>query len=118
LITMQRASELTKQTPKYLRQSLLGEECPQNLIVGDANWIGRAIDVEVGDSILLPSDIAVEGSCMGVVCNTSQRTVVTAETAGIGTVADSNGWCSYVRVMRKGYVGRAMFRHDAEVGDE
>lgn len=118
LVTMRRASVLTTHSPKELRHSLLGDACPQNLIVADPFWAGRAIDVEVGDYVLVPAKASFEGSCAELVSRTPQQAIVKAVTSGTGRVADPTGWCSFVRVMRKGYVGRAMFRHDEEIEDE
>jgi len=118
LVSMRRAADLAAHSPKELRQSLLGEVCPQNLILADAFWIGRAIDAEVGDSILLPGKTSIEGNSIKVVSSTSKRTVLSAVSSGIGRVADSTGWCAFVRVMSKGYVGRVAFRHDEEIDDE
>ena len=118
LVTMRRAAELLAHAPKDLRHQLLGDACPQNLIVAESNWLGRAIDVEVGDTVLLPRETSTEGNCIEIGSGTSQQTEVTATAAGIGKVSDSTGWCSFVRVMPKGFVGRAVFRHDEELGDE
>jgi Zn-dependent peptidase ImmA (M78 family) len=117
LITMQRASALTTHTPKELRHSILGDGCPHNLIVADPFWAGRAIDAEVGDYVLVSAKASIEGSCVELVSRTQQQTVVKAVASGTGRVAEPTGWCSFVRVMRKGYVGRAMFRHDEEIED-
>ena len=118
LISMKRASELMSSSPKVLRQSLLGESCPQGLVVADHHWVERAIDVEVGDTILLPINTIVEGACIENLNSTSQNTVFTAIKPGIGRVVDSSGWCSFIRVMKKGFVGLAIFRFDEEVDDD
>jgi len=118
LIGMQRASELAARKPKDLREALLGEPCPQNLVVIDLNWIDRAIDAEVGDSLLLPANVVLEGDYADIHAATSSRTVVSATRPGIARVSHSSGWCAFVRVMRKNYVGRAPLRFDEEVDDE
>ncbi|MDZ4849711.1 MAG: ImmA/IrrE family metallo-endopeptidase [Pirellulaceae bacterium] len=118
LVSMKRASELMFFSPKNLRQSLLGESCPQGLVVADHHWVEHAIDVEVGDSILLPTNTIADGSCIERVYSSLENVAFTAIKPGIGRVVDSTGWCSFVRVMQKGFVGRAMFRFDEEVDDE
>jgi hypothetical protein len=115
---MKRASELAARKPKDLRAALLGEPCPQNLFVVDLNWQDRAIDAEIGDLLLLPADVALEGECAGVQEASSSRTVISAMRPGIARVSHSSGWSAFIRVMRKDYVGRAPFRFDEEADDD
>ena len=117
LIGTARASELGARKPKDLREALLGEPCPQNLFVVDLGWEGRAVDVEVGDSVLLPSNVVLEGGSIQVESATNGRTVICATAPGIARVCHSSGWSAFVRVMRKNYVGRAPFRFDEEADD-
>ncbi len=118
LIGMQRASELAARKPKDLRESLRGEPCLQNLFVVDLNWEDRAVDAEVGDSLLLPADVVLEGDCADTQVATSTRTIISASRPGIARVSHSSGWCAFVRVMRKDYVGRAPLRFDKEADDD
>jgi len=118
LIGMKRASELAAQKPKDLREALLGEPCPQNLVVVDLGWEERAIDVETGDSLLLPAGVVLEGNRVQVQASTISRIVISAMTPGIARVSHPSGWSAYIRVMRKDYVGRAPFRFDEETDDD
>lgn len=118
LIGMQRASELASRKPKDLREALLGEPCPQNLFVVDLNWEDRAIDAEIGDSLILPAGVVLEGECAAVRAATASRTVIAAMRSGIARVSHSSGWCAFLRVMRKDYVGRAPLRFDEEADDD
>lgn len=118
LIGPSRAADLSRREPKELRESLLGETCPQNLVVADFNWEGRAIDVEVDDSLILPPEVKLEGASATPVSRTKLRTVVSAIHPGISRVSHLSGWCAFIRVMRKDYVGLAPFRFDEEVGDD
>jgi Zn-dependent peptidase ImmA (M78 family) len=117
LIEMQRASQLIDRKPKEIRQALLGEPCPQNLFVLDFYWKDRAVDAEVGDSLLLPPRIVLEGNSVQLEATTRSHTVARASQPGISRVSHSSGWSTFVRVMRKDYVGRAPFRFDEEVAD-
>lgn len=118
LIDMGRASELTKQQPKHLREALLGKPCPHNLIVVDTHWQEKSADLEVGDSVLLPANIELEGAVAEVTEQSAVRTVLTAISPGICKVSTPDGWASFVRITRKDYVGRAPFRFDEETDDE
>ena len=118
LIGKKRASALAARTPKHIREALLGEPCPQNLIAVDLGWEEQAADVEVGDSLLFPFSVVLEGNCAQVSCATSSRTVISATAPGIARVSHSSGWSIFIRVMRKDYVGRARFRFDEEIGND
>jgi len=117
LIGMKRASELSSQKPKEIRASLLGELCPQELIVIDLAWQDRTADVEVGDSLILPAGAKVEGRCVKVISEDGNWTVAIASTPGIARAIHSSPWSTFIRVYRKNYVGRALFRFDEEVDD-
>lgn len=118
LISMGRASELAKCQPKHLRESLLGKPCPQNLIVVDRHWQEKSADLEIGDSVLLPANTRLEGATAEITEETEYRTVVTAVAPGICKVSTPDDWASFVRIARKGYVGRAPYRFDEEIDDE
>jgi Zn-dependent peptidase ImmA (M78 family) len=89
LIGMKRAADLLNAKPKDLRASLLGIECTHNLLVVDLHWADRAIDAEVGDSILLPSAVNLEGGSAEVRSTNNTRTVVTALSPGIASVSNA-----------------------------
>lgn len=117
LIDMKRAAELSRHQPKDLRESLLGNPCPQDLFVVDLHWQDRAIDVSVGDTVLLPPGIRFEGSCAVVEEESAVRTILKASQPGIGRVSLTSGWAEFIRVTRKDYVGLAVLRFDEEVDD-
>jgi hypothetical protein len=118
LIDMGRASELVKHQPKHIRESILGDACPQNLIVVDNRWEDRAVDLEVGDTIVLPPNVEIEGFNATIVESSPMRSVVTAMAPGICRVNGPDDWSVFVRVSRKQYVGRAPYRFDAEYEDD
>lgn len=118
LIDMARASDLTKHPPKHLRESLFGAACPQNLIVVDQHWSDKTVDLEVGDSVLLPIDATLEGAAAELTEQSASRSVATAVSPGICKAIAPSGWAAFVRVSRKDYVGRAPYRFDEEIDDE
>jgi hypothetical protein len=118
LIDMKRASDLSKFAPKHLREMILGGPCPQNLVIVDRYWQDKAVDVEVGDYVVLPTKVAIEGNSTSVEEQAASRTLVTGVAPGISRAADGEGWSTYIRVARKDYVGRAPYRFDEEVDDD
>ena len=119
LLESTHAERLLKVRPREIRKCLLGQECPGNLIVVDEHWNQRPIDVEVGDLILAPAGCQIEGQPIVVRNRPSQGTVIAAESPGIGRVFNTNmDWAAFVRVTRKNYVGRAIFRFEEEAEDD
>jgi Zn-dependent peptidase ImmA (M78 family) len=53
-ITAARSRQLLKSSPKSIRCKLLGDNSAEPLVLVDGLWVARAVDAEVGTSILLP----------------------------------------------------------------
>jgi len=91
----------------------------RQLLVVDKFWKARAIDMEVGDLVLAPSNVVCEGHCLNHVAQTAKGEIFEASHPGHGRFADSaSDWASFVRVSRRFYVGRSIYRHLEEVADE
>ena len=118
-LSVQRADQLLlRVSAQSLRSRLLGQDCPEHLVIADLHWSGRAIDVQISDLILLPHNVTVEGKCTAVVEQTAARTLLRATQPGIGRVRlPGTDWAAFVRVTRKDYVGRGKYRFEEEVGD-
>jgi hypothetical protein len=102
-----------------IRKSLLGFECREHLVPVDEAWTGRPIDVQVGDVILLPPTVAVEGRVVEEMSRTVNAYVVRVVKPGIGRIFISDsGWAQFVRVSRKQFSGLARYRHLEEAEDE
>ena len=59
-----RAEALLKVSPSKAQSLLLGWQTPQTVVVVDAHWTGRAVDVEVGDLIFVRGGAQSEGACI------------------------------------------------------
>ena len=116
VILHEQAQQLLKLDPRSIRQRLLGRSVTPPLHVADTRWIGRAIDCEVGDYLLVPKDTLTEGAQLVHADGLSNGTFFQACTSGIGRVFnDASGWSAFVRVSRRDYVGRSCFRFEEEV---
>jgi hypothetical protein len=111
---------LEKEKLPQIRRAILGSECKDHLIVVDHTWTGRPIDAQVGDVILLPPAVTLEGSVVETVRRDVNRHVVRASNAGVGRASlPDTGWAQYLRVSRKQFAGLARFRHlEEEAEDE
>ena len=75
-------------------------------------WTDRAVDMQVGDLLMLPPGTLHEAANLRMVERTESAMLLTATAPGIGRVYRSESdWAAFVRVSRKGYVGRGAYRH-------
>lgn len=119
LLTTQQAAALRKVTPKKIKSRLLERDWPEELLVADRHWEGRAFDIQVGDAILVPSGVEMEHAGLTTDCVGLFNTVVRGAAPGCGRIIDpATGWAAFVRVSRREYVGRARFRHLEESDDD
>src|SRR5260221_6549457 len=107
---------LLRSSPQEIRFRLLGHTIATHLHMVDEHWLGRAIDMEVGDQALVPSGTRIEGAQLVRSIDAKHGMLVEAVRPGIGRVfLENNGWAAYVRVSRRGYTGRSCFRFEEEV---
>lgn len=122
MLTYQQSTRLLKATPKDIRAGILGREVRENLFIVGEKWTNRAVDVQVGDLILLPSGTRYEAANLRIVEEIKRTVLLTATAPGIGRVhRPKSGWAAFVRVSRRNYVGLGPYRHledpDYEVED-
>jgi hypothetical protein len=122
MLTYPQSARLLKATPRDIRARILGRKVRENLFVVGEKWMGRAVDVQVGDLILLPSGTHHEAKNLQAVEETEAAVLLTATAPGIGRVyRPESGWAAFVRTSRRNYVGLGPYRHcedpDYEVED-
>ncbi len=110
LITARQAKELRKTTPRQIRQKLLDNVYAAGLHVVDRNWIGRPVDCELGDFLLVPSTTSVEGSALEREGQSRLKVVA----PGLARLVDGE-WSVFVRCSPAAYVGRAKYRFEETV---
>ncbi len=113
LISRPHADSLLKVKPKQIRAELMGREMSENVIAVDPHWTGRPVDLEVGDLVMLPPGTEFDGKCVDLVEQDGSRTILRGVAPGAdGRVASAaNGWSAFLRVSRREYHGRNLFRH-------
>lgn len=121
MLSYPQSVRLLKASPKAIRASILGREVQENLFVVGEKWTNRAVDVQIGDLILLPAGTLYEAANLRIVEETARAVLLTAVAPGIGRVyRPESGWASFVRVSRRNYVGLGPYRHleDPDYGAE
>jgi uncharacterized protein DUF955 len=112
LVTPGRADELLKTTPKQIRDSLVGQDRTRHLVVADHAWAKVAIDLQVGDFALIPHGLRLEGDSAHVQDKRDTGILVEGCTPGITRAASQDGsWHAFLRVSRKDFAGRSLYRH-------
>jgi hypothetical protein len=114
-ITQERFAAVDQFTPKTIRESIFGQPMSEDLNIVDEQWCGRPVDGAVGDLLLLPPDTSIEGPFCEKRAALTHGVVYQAVAPGIGRFESPSGWAAFVRVSRKYYEGRSMFRHLEEV---
>lgn len=113
-----RAQALLKVSPRRAQSHLLGWQTPQSVVVVDSHWTGRAVDAEVGDLILVLGGAQSDGECLETSSNVEHGRLFRAARPGIGRIEAGTTWSTFVRVSRRNYVGRALYRYWEEAVDD
>jgi hypothetical protein len=94
----------------------MGRPVNESLILVDEFWIGRPIDVQVGDLVLLSPGVLLEGAALHFVGECEQGSLYQGKSPGSGRFYDPvTGWASYTRVSRREYSGRSIYRYLEDV---
>ena len=112
------ARALLRVGPRKAQSLLLGWQAAHTVVVLDTHWSGRAVDVELGDLILVLGGAQSEGVCIEPFSDIEKGSLFMATTPGVGRLEAGDSWSTFVRVSRREYVGRALHRHWEEAGDE
>lgn len=103
---------LLKSTPRQIRHSLVSSNPAPHLVIVDRAWISVAVDLEVGELAILPEDVSLEGQSVSVIDHHSLGLLVEGRIPGITRGETQDGsWASFIRVSRKDFIGRSIYRH-------
>lgn len=119
LISESQARRLLRTTPKAIRSSVLGTASAASfLVIADSHWSDAPIDLEVGDLAITPKGVRLEGTSVGPLGSHTLGDLFLACAPGISRV-ESHGalWSSFIRVSRRNYSGRSIYRHLDEPDD-
>ena len=118
LLPEDRAATLNRVRPRRAQAMALGWETLEPICIVDSHWTQRSIDVETGDLIFVYGAPILDGGCLERVQITRLGSLFRAKRPGIGKIEDSVGLSAFVRVSKRGFVGRSLFRHLEEVDSE
>ena len=106
--------KLIKIQPKKIKEEILGHDCTSNLLLIDKHWNGRPVDMQVGDYLAFDGKIETEVDCVKLE-KVEEKSIGVAQKPGISRLQlNDSDKIVFVRVRKKEYVGRAIFRHLGE----
>ena len=111
LLDKSKAAALSKVKPRQAQAMLLGLDVREPVVPVDDCWTRRPIDVVTGMLIFAPGTPAVEGNCVECVGTTHGGSLWRAIQPGIGKIENGADFAAFVRVSKRGFVGRSVFRH-------
>jgi hypothetical protein len=119
ILSTSHAEALRQVTPRQIKLSLLGKDDIGSLIYVDKHWTGRAIDAQVGDTILLPKGTVHSNNKLQQINSTNAYEIFQAMAAGRDRFLDPNtGWAAFIRVSKRDFTGRCIYRHLEEPEDD
>lgn len=108
------SNRLLKVQPRQAQAWAVGWKTSDTVWVVDRHWTGRPIDIEVGDFVFVHGQATLEGLCIEHVEDRKDGTLFRACQPGRGRLELKSGWSAFVRVSRRDFVGRSIFRHFEE----
>ena len=118
LLSRPHAERLLRITRTKAQALSLGIQVPGEVCIVDKHWEGRPVDVEQGALIFVEGQARAEGRCAEHVEHSNSGTWIQARQPGIGRLEDSLGRSLFIRVARRGFVGRNLYRHLEEGEDD
>lgn len=109
LIGSKKAEELHRRGLPQIRRDLLGEPFRHRLVPVDVHWSGFAVDLWVGDYVLLPTGAQVEGNQVQIHWQRPGGCLAEAVRPGMTRVG-TDSWTAFIRVCRAKFAGRAKHR--------
>ena len=107
-----RLEKLLQSSPKLIKERLLNKSFSGHLVLVDTAWKQDfPIDLEVGDAVLLT--FSAQSDSAGLTPELiTKGTLLVAAKPGISKVtAIGNPWAAFVRISKKGFTGRSIYRH-------
>ncbi|QVW35322.1 ImmA/IrrE family metallo-endopeptidase [Geobacter sulfurreducens] len=119
MITHPFAEALLKVQPKQIKAQF-STAADSEVILVDYHWLHRAVDLEVGDTVVLPKNTEVEAANrLRVIGERDHCSIHQATAAGYARAFSAeNDWAVNIRISRKYYAGLAQYRFLEEVGEE
>ena len=106
-----KAKSLLKYKPKQIK-AIYNTDPASELFFVDEFWCCKPVDLEIGDSLVVPKNIYVDSSNNLVIINENESiTIYQAIKTGYShAYSDNSDWVTNIRISRKSYEGLAQYR--------
>ena len=111
ILSAAQASDLLKVRPRNAQEQAVGWRCQRTIRIVDRYWEGYALDVELGDLVLVRGHPKFQGQCLESLRAAADGHLFIARQPGIGRIENGPRQSIYTRVSRHQFVGRNTFRH-------
>jgi len=106
------AKTLGKDSPKSIRERILGRPSAEPLIIVDRHWAMPTVDAEVGTLLLFPPSAEADGGGLVAGETSASSRLFRACRSGIVRVSvPGTSWAVFVRIAKREFVGLAQYRH-------
>lgn len=110
ILPISQYEKLKKITPKDIKKQV-NLTANGELVIVDAFWKGRSVDLQLGDIIMTSTDINIENdSLIKYQHDASEYLFFEAQKTGYSRLFNNEGWATNVRISRKDYKGLAKYR--------
>lgn len=119
MITRPSAEALLKVQPKQIKAQY-GANADSEVVLVDYHWLHRAVDLEVGDTLVLPKNAEVEAAMkLQVIGERDNSSIYRAAAVGYTRAfSQEHNWAVNIRISWKNYTGLAQYRFLEDVGEE
>ncbi len=111
-IPLARLSDLLAVPPKEIRRAVIGESTGGYMLFAGPEWQTVAVDIEVGDTAVLPHCVRLNGKSAAIIGDCLYGTIIKGMRTGLTqALTDDQRWSAMIRVSRRHYSGRGAYRH-------
>ena len=114
LLPSSHAENLLKVGRRRAQAQALGWDSANTAWIVDQHWNGPGDRRGSGDILQVHGESSCEGNCLVDAGAFRGERLYRACQPGIGKISSATGWSGYVRVSRRAFVGRSVFRHLSE----
>lgn len=112
MISQPQAEALLKKTPKQIRREIIGSDTPDHIVITDMAWTAVPIDLQVGEKAIVPDTVISDSSHVRMIAALDSGLLLEARRPGITRLTTGDGsWSAFVRISRREFTGRSIYRH-------
>ncbi|MEX0661474.1 MAG: ImmA/IrrE family metallo-endopeptidase [Balneolaceae bacterium] len=100
-----------KKTVKFIKKELLAQDFPGEVIFVDENWVGRPVDIQIDDVLVVEGEHKISGDLIEKIAVINERIIYKGSEVGIEKLIVENAGPIFLRVSRNKYIGFNKYKH-------